>query len=139
MERKVAAVERLTEEEIDVEVLDDAVQKEMKNLSFKHFTKITIKKGGRKPKPVERGNLEQEATASLHARLLHLQVELSRIAEEGAHVGQIYKLREIVMGNKKKIKQTPASIKDPDTGREVFDAEGIKDCLLYTSPSPRDS
>ena len=116
-------------ENLEAEELDKIVENEMKKLAFKHFKKVTVKKGGDKRKDAERKEHEEEAEEALEARRLRFQIELDRIAEQGAHVGQIYKLREIIMGNKKKVQQTPAAIKDPDTGEEIYNTAGIKGAI----------
>ena len=126
MERKiVAAANRV--EGVRVEEVDNIVQREMTRLAFKHFKKVTVKTGGEKGEKVQRP--QDEPNHILQERMMNLQAELDRIAKEGAHTGQIYQLREIVHGNKKKVEQTPAAVKDPETGEEVFDIEGIKGAI----------
>ena len=115
------------EAETQVENIDKAVQKAMNKLAYQHFKKVTVKTGGKKEEKTE--SPENEPEEILKSRLDLFRAELDNIAREGAHVGQIYKLREVINGNKKSIQQTPAAVKDPETGREIFDVEGIKDAV----------
>ena len=114
-------------EGVDVEEVDRGVRQEMKKLAFKHFKRITVKKGGEKRK--NRKRPQNEPREILESRMLNLQQELDKIARNEAHIGQIYQLREIISGNKKNVEQTPSAIKDPESGEEIFDTNGIKEAI----------
>ena len=110
-----------------VENIDRAVRKSMRRLAFSHFKKVTIRTGGEKPESEDRPENEPEEILQARKDLFHAQ--LDRIAGEGAHIGQIYKLRETIQGNRKKVQQVPAAILDPDSGAELFEREEIKDAI----------
>ena len=111
--RKVRRILARNDERM-VEDLDRAVRKSMKELAFGFFKKVTIRTGGRKTDPMARP--DDEPQFILDRRKERFHAEMDRIAQEGAHIGQIYRLREIISGNKKKVQQVAAAIKDPDTG-----------------------
>ena len=51
---------------------------------------------------------------------------MEKIARDGAQMGQIYSLRQIICGDAKKVKQVPAAVRDSLTGDIQYEVESIK-------------
>ena len=108
-----------------VEKVDRAVCQMMKNLSYKCFKRVTVKIGGKKEAKVDRpADDEDEQILQRRREIFQSQMEL--IAREGAQMGQIYSLRQIICGNAKKVKQVPAAVRDSQTGDIQYEVDSIK-------------
>ena len=111
----------------DVEKIDKLTTKVVEGLYRKCFKKVTIKS------PKTETNVEViedkvEAAAKMNRE--EFEEEIEKIKEQGAKVGKIYALRNLVHGKKNKQKQVPAAVEDSETGEMKYSTNDIKEATV---------
>ena len=125
--KETIAAGRVIEEKIDgieeVEKIDKMTKKVMDDLYWKCFKKVTIKS----PKPQEnREVIGDKAEAAAKINREEFEEELETIREQGANVGKIYALKNLIHGKKNKQKQVPATVLDAESGEIKYATADIK-------------
>ena len=111
----------------DVDEAEKVISKEVKNVWWKTFKKVKIKSGGKKKnKEVTEDKMEEAAKISVKK----FRDEVEKIKNEGARMGKIYQLRNIVHGKEKQQKQTPSAVKDSKTGEIKYSKAEIKNATI---------
>ena len=124
LSRKLEAID-------DLEKADKLFEKEMKALYYKCFKRITTKSPGPEKNVQIIDNKEKiEKVAQMNKEAFEKEIEM--IKANGATVGKIYALKEIVHGRKRNQKQVPAAVQDPVIGEMVYTAGEIKETTVTT-------
>ena len=77
---------------------------------------VTIKKGGIQSNDKLQAN-DEMVKSVMRMNRMKFEEEVEKIKEQGATVGKIYALKELIHGKRKKEIQLPAAVQDSKTGK----------------------